>query len=105
MPLNVTLARLAPARMSYGDIPVAVGSDATTEVLTVGGTSVATTMVATSTHRVFEIDATEECWYAVGPNPVAVADGSNGSRRLPADGWRPVYASPGDKVAVIQPAA
>jgi len=80
-------------------VPLEKGADIETEVEVIGGSSVATTAVATAQRRIASLLAGADCWVMIGLTPVAVA----GSGRKMLTGERlQFWLEVGHKVAVIQ---
>ncbi len=79
-------------------VPLEIGSETDTEVVSIGTSSDETTKVAADGRDIVDILAGADCWIAIGANPTAV----EGSGRMMLEGERLQFTvSAGDKVAVI----
>lgn len=100
MTIGVTLAPVSGGQA----IPVIFPDTANSQSVTTSGTAAASAVIDSSHDRIVRIVCQEDCWYALGTDPTAVAD-TAGSTFLPGGAVEYVGVSAGDKFSVIQDSA
>ena len=99
---------MADLIVSFGrfirEAPIAAGDDVRTEVITIGASSVSTTIAANSRDRLAHLEAGANCWVAIGVDPDAEPSTAGGDPIWPMNSGaeKDFYVQPGFKVAVIQ---